>query len=412
VPWKVTDPMSERMKFALRIEAGERMTDVCRDFGISRKTGYKLWERYQAEGAKGLFDRPRAPLRVANRTSVEIRGLLVEARRAHPTWGPRKLRAWIEGHHPGVKLPAASTIGDLLMREGLIVRRRRRSLTPRHPLPLTVPEAPNDVWCADFKGQFRLGDGTYCYPLTISDRYSRFLLSCEGLESVGGESPELVFDAAFRRYGLPSVIRTDNGVPFASTGLMGLSRLSVRWLRLGIRPERIKPAHPQQNGQHERMHRVLKAETTRPSAMTLLQQQERFDHFVEEYNHERPHEALGQVPPGSLYGASERAMPDPVSDPEYPLHDERRRVNSSGHVSLGRRNQSYFLGIALAGEMVGLREVGANEWLVSFMAIDLGTIDQRLHRFTPAEHSPIPEVANDELPGETAAATDEEGEAA
>jgi len=398
VPWKVTDPMSERMKFALRIEAGERMTDVCRDFGISRKTGYKLWERYKAEGARGLFDRSRAPQRVNHRTSTEMRKLLVEARRAHPTWGPRKLRAWLEGHHPGLKLPAASTIGDLLVRQGLIERRRRRTVTPPHPMPLTVPDGPNDVWCADFKGQFRLGNGAYCYPLTISDRHSRFLLSCEGLESVRGDSVELVFDAVFRRHGLPKVMRTDNGAPFASKGLFGLSRLSVRWLRLGIRPERIKPAHPQQNGQHERMHRVLKAETTRPAAATLLQQQERFDRFVEEYNHERPHEALGQVPPGSLYTSSERPLVEPISAAEYPLHDEHRRISPSGHVSLGGRNNSYFLGSALAGERVGLRELSANEWLVSFMTIDLGIIDLAEHRFSPAAHSPFVEAANDAAP--------------
>jgi len=379
----------------VRIEAGERMTDVCRAFGISRKTGYKLWERYKAEGPKGLFDRSRAPQRVAQRTSKELRELLIAARRAHPTWGARKLRAWLEAQHDGLKLPAPSTIGDLLGREGLVQRRRRRNGTTPHPHSLTMANAPNDVWCADFKGQFRLGNGEYCYPLTISDRHSRFLLSCEGLESVRGASAELVFDAAFRRHGLPKVIRTDNGVPFASTGLFGLSRLSVRWLRLGIRPERIKPANPQQNGQHERMHRVLKAETTRPAAFTLLQQQERFDRFVDEYNHVRPHEALGQVPPGSLYDVSDRSLVDPMPDPTYPLHDERRRVSLSGHLPMGGRNNSYFLATALAGEYVGLREIGANQWLVSFMTIDLGILDLAKRRLTVAEQTPFVEVAND-----------------
>jgi len=393
VPWKVTDPMSERMKFVCRIEAGERMTDVCKDLGISRKTGYKLLERYRAEGTAGLFDRSRAPREIRHRTSEEIITLVETTRRAHPTWGPRKLRAWLEAQHPGLKLPAASTIGDFLARRGLVdMRRRRRVVTP-HPAPLTSPQAANDVWCADFKGQFRLRNGAYCYPLTISDRHSRFLLCCEGLESVRGDSAGLVFDAVFRSHGLPKVIRTDNGAPFASKGLLGLSQLSVHWLRLGIRPERIKPAHPEQNGQHERMHRVLKAETTRPAAATLLQQQERFDRFVEEYNHQRPHEALGQVPPAIVYAPSQRIFVEP-REPEYPLHDDERRVASSGHVSLGGRNNSYFVSTALAGETVGIRELGGNQWLVSFMTIDLGVIDTAQRRFIAVTQSPFVEAAN------------------
>jgi putative transposase len=388
VPWKVTDPMSERMKFALRIAAGERMSDVCREFGISRKTGYKLWQRYQADGAQGLFDRSRAPQRVPHRLGADMEELLVATRKDHPTWGPRKLRAWLEGKHPGVTLPAASTIGALLVRKGLVARRRRRPTTMPYPLPLTSADAANDVWCADFKGQFRLRSGAYCYPLTISDRYSRFLVACEGLESTHSESAMLVFEAAFRRYGLPCVIRTDNGTPFASRGVFGLSRLAVRWLRLGIRPERIERAHPEQNGQHERMHRVLKAETTRPAAVGLLQQQERFDRFVDEYNHERPHEALGQVPPASLYQPSTRAWAAPA-DPDYPLHDDRRRVSRCGHFCLAGRGRNIFVCQALAGELVGLRQLDDHLWLVSFVDLDLGIVDVAARRFSPMEPSPL-----------------------
>jgi len=303
-------------------------------------------------------------------------------------------------------MPAASTIGDFLARRGLVEPRRRRRAVAPHPLPLTKPQAANDVWCADFKGQFRLRNGSYCYPLTISDRHSRYLLGCEGLESVRGDSAALVFDATFRRYGLPRVIRTDNGVPFASKGILGLSRLSVRWLRLGIRPERIKPAHPEQNGQHERMHRVLKAETTRPAAATLLQQQERFDRFLEEYNHQRPHEALGQVPPVIVYAPSQRIFVEP-RDPEYPLHDDERRVACSGHLRFGgRKGSNYFVSAALAGEKVGLRELGDEQWLVSFMTIDLGVIDTARKQFVVVEQSPFVEAANDDL-----ASFDDDGEA-
>jgi putative transposase len=363
------------------------MVDLCRECGISRKTGYKLWRRFQKEGPRGLFDRSRAPERVPNRTSDEVRALLLEVRKDHPTWGPRKILGWLEGKHAGVVLPAPSTVGDLLRQHGLVQpRRRRRSTSPYAP-GLTQPNGANDVWCADFKGQFRLGSGAYCYPLTITDRHSRFLLACEGLEGTRGDSTAAVFDSVFQQFGLPTVIRTDNGTPFASNALLGLSRLSVRWLRLGIRPERIEPAHPEQNGQHERMHRVLKAETTRPAAKNMLQQQERFDRFVEEYNHDRPHEALGQRPPGMLYQPSPRRFVAEPAEPQYPLHDERRRVGATGHLPLGRRNRRCFLTEALAGEYVGLREFDDRLWLVSFMELDLGVIDVKNCRFTAANSS-------------------------
>ena len=311
MPWKVSHPVDERAKFVVRLERGERMTDLCQEYGISRKTGYKFLERFRSVGTEGLFDRSRAPRQVQHRLSEPIQALLVAARTAHPSWGPKKLKRWLEGQHPGVTIPAASSIGDLLKRKGLVQTRRRRHTTAPDYGPLTQPSAPNDVWCIDYKGQFRLGNGKYCYPLTVTDQFSRFIIVCDAFEAIAGAAAQASLEAAFRTHGLPAVIRSDNGTPFASRGLAGLSQLSVWWRRLGIKPERIEPAEPQQNGRHERMHRTLKAETTRPAAANLLQQQERFDAFVEEFNNERPHEALDQRPPATVYDVSSRLCPEP-----------------------------------------------------------------------------------------------------
>jgi transposase InsO family protein len=387
VPWKESCRFMERTKFVLRLEKGERMVDLCQEFGISRKTGYKLWERYKRLGLVGMFDESRKPLRSPQRMSQELQALLLSGRRQHPTWGPKKVKAWLETSHAGLKLPAPSSIGDLFKKHGLITRRRRARFAPPYGVaPLEQAEAANHVWCADFKGQFRLGNGKYCYPLTITDRFSRFLLACEGLESAVTDSSLAVFEMAFREYGLPSVIRTDNGPPFASRGLGGLSRLSVHWMRLGIRPERIEPAHPQQNGQHERMHLVLKQETTRPAAANFLQQQERFDRFVHVYNQERPHEGLDQRTPASHYQPSPRPYPETLPEPAYPLHDVVRTVNDDGRVHLWGRSQHVYLSTALTGQLVGLREVRPDQWLVTFMHLDLGIIDGVRRTLMPLPH--------------------------
>lgn len=384
MPWKVSCHMDERMRFVVRLEEGERMTDLCRELGISRKTGYKFWERYRRLGPVGLHDESRRPERVPHKLSEEIAALLVATREAHPTWGPRKLLAWLTVRRPELQLPVASTVGSLLERRGLVAPRRRRRTTPPYEAPLSVATAPNEVWCADFKGQFRLGNGRYCYPLTITDRHSRMLLACEALESTSLEPTRVAFELAFREYGLPLVLRTDNGTPFASRGLASLSRLSVWWLRLGIRHERIEPGHPEQNGQHERMHLDLKRETTRPAAATFLQQQERCDRFRQIYDYERPHEALGMLPPAKVHVVSTRAFPEHLPEPQYPLHDDVRKVSKSGHLGLGsRKNGSVFLSAALAGEWIGLREVGDGLWLVSFMDLCLGQVDYRSRRFVP-----------------------------
>jgi transposase InsO family protein len=378
--------VSERLKFVLRLEAGERMTDLCKEFGISRKTGYKMLERHERLGLVGLQDESRRPERIPHRMNGEIEDLLLEARQAHPTWGPRKLRAWVLSKQPGLRLPAPSTIGDLLKRKGLVQVRRRVRNTPLHVAPLRQAGAPNDLWCADFKGQFRLGNGKYCYPVTITDQCSRYLLACEAQESTEAEGAKEAFAWAFREFGLPLAMRTDNGTPFASNGIAGLSKLSVWWMRLGIMPERIEPAHPEQNGRHERMHLTLKIETTRPAASNMLLQQERFDRLREIFNHERPHEALDQRPPASCYTPSSRRYPDKLEEPEYPLHDFVRAVSVSGHLRMGgRKGLNIFIGTALSGERLGLREIDEERWLISFMTLDLGEVDLREKRFEAAD---------------------------
>jgi len=387
MPWKVSDVVSERMRFIFRLLEGERMTDLCAEYGISRKTGYKLRERYRELGPQGVFDVSRRPLRMPRQTSEAVRQLVIEARQSHRTWGPRKLHVWLSERHPELRLPSKTTIGLILAREGLVVLRKRRPRVAPYASRLRSADAPNVVWCADYKGQFRLGNGQYCFPLTVTDRFSRYLLACEGFEAINGGTARAVFEQLFAAYGLPSAIRTDNGAPFASRGLFGLSRLSAWWLKLGIIPERIEPAHPQQNGQHERMHRTLKAETTRPAAANLLQQQERFDAWVHGFNHERPHEALDQRRPAQVYSASQRSIREVRGQLDYPLHDEARTVDSCGHVRVlrGRRHVPVFLSSALAGERVGLREQNDGSWLISYAAIDLGRYDPVERKFVPAD---------------------------
>ena len=300
--WSESTQMS-RMRFVADLESClYEMTELCEKHGISRKTGYKWAQRYSSEGVGGLKDRSRAPKLRPSQTPTEVAQRLVQLRLLHPTWGPRKLLAWLENHEGKQDWPAASTIGGILKREGLVLssRRRRSGRTRPSERPRTEAMAANEVWTCDYKGQFRTGDGLLCYPLTVVDSFSRFVLVIHGFPSVAGDLAWSAFEQAFRCYGLPQVIRSDNGSPFASSlAIAGLPWLSVRWLKLGIRVERIEPAHPEQNGRHEQMHRILKAQTTRPPAADSSRQQERFDHFRREYNQDRPHEALGQSRPTS-----------------------------------------------------------------------------------------------------------------
>jgi hypothetical protein len=279
-------------------------------------------------------------------------------------------------------LPAPSTIGDILGFHGLIEPRKRRSKYISAPTGLREVSAPNDTWCIDYKGQFRLGDGTYCYPLTLTDHFSRYILGCEGMGAISDEIARDVCESIFRTHGIPNVMRSDNGVPFSSTGLAGLTQLSVYWIRLGITLERIRPASPQENGQHERMHRTLKAETTRPARSNLLQQQERFDEFVDEFNHQRPHEALAMKTPSDIYTSSTRSHPTKLEDLQYPTHDDVLRVSPIGLVHLAGRRQVY-LSKALAGQTVGIREEDPDRWLVTFAQLDLGHVEPNSNHFTP-----------------------------
>jgi transposase InsO family protein len=380
VPWKEKSPMDLRMEFMARLNMGERMTDLCVEYGISRKTGHKLKSRYDELGTQGLADQSRAPRHIPHKTPPEVVQLIVEERAKHPTWGPRKLKDVLE-KRLGRDLPAASTLGDILAGRGLTERRQRRPR--RRPLSMGLSDAaePNDVWCVDYKGQFRLGDQSYCYPLTVTDLFSRFLLGCEGMAAIDENEARDAMELIFRTYGLPAVMRSDNGTPFASVGLGGLSKLSVYWMRLGIKPERIRPAHPQENGQHERMHRTLKAATTRPPRTNQLQQQEAFDAFTDEFNNDRPHEALDMKRPAEVYQPSTRPFPDILPEPPYSTHDDVVHVSTSGSIWLYRRKGVY-LGAALAGQPIGVRELDDGRWLVSFMHLDLGHIE-RNNSFTP-----------------------------
>lgn len=384
MPWKVSYTMNERMKFVMRLDGGERMKDLCEEFGISRKTGYKFLQRYKEYGIEGLFDESRRPHVLARQFPEEIKQYVIQAKKGHPSWGAKKIHVELKRRDSGVKLPCGGTIHAWLDQNGLVKKRgRRRYRSELHRVVGGVSNEPNDIWCADFKGEFCVGDGRYCYPLTISDHHSRYLISCEGLESTKGLGSRWVFESAFRRYGLPSAIRTDNGVPFASKGLGGLSKLSVWWLKLGVGIQRIEPGHPEQNGRHERMHLTLKQETTRPPGRNLLQQQERFDNFTDEYNTKRPHEALEMKVPAEIYKPSTRKYSEELVEPEYPLHDITRVVSPGGLVSFIGRNKAFHLGVALSGEKVGLRELDDNKWLITFANLDLGYLDGEKCTFEP-----------------------------
>jgi transposase InsO family protein len=372
--------MRERFRFIDDLESSlYTMTEVCEWHDISRKTGYKWAERYVADGLDGLRDRSRAPKSCPHRMEEYISEALLATRREHPSWGPRKLLAYQQLRHPDWAFPAASTVGDLLKRHGLVnPRRRRRRL--QHPSRVKVEPAQraNDLWSVDFKGEFRTGDRRYCYPLTVADRYSRYLLGCAGLASTASVGAWSVMESLFREYGLPGAIVSDNGCPFSSTGLGGLSRLSVRWIQLGIRPVLIDPGHPEQNGGHERMHRTLKEETTRPPAADREAQQRRFDSFRKCFNEERPHEALGQRPPAAAYEASPRAYPERLEEIEYPGHYEVRSVRSSGEIKW--QGQRLFVTEVLIGERVGLEETADGVWSVYFGPLLLGRFDERERR--------------------------------
>lgn len=374
MPWKATSVMEERLRFVARLLEGEGMSDVCREFGISRKTGYKIFNRYKDDGLEALTDRSRRPVRYANQLPEPVEAMIVSCKKNKPHWGARKIRELLVKRLAGdVRVPSKSTVHAVLDRHGLVAHARKRQRHRAEGTALSQASLPNDLWCADFKGEFKLGNGQYCYPLTVTDQVSRYLLCCEAFEST---REQRVFDA-FRRlfveHGLPAAIRSDNGLPFASpNGLYNLSKLSVWWLRLGITLERIRPGRPQQNGRHERMHLTLKKEATRPPGKNTLQQQARFDAFVSEFNQERPHEALNMTVPADLYAASSRPYQG-LPEIDYPFHDRDALVTNCGRICIYRKKIN--ISTVLAGQKLGLKEVDDGIWLVSFMHYDLGYID-------------------------------------
>jgi transposase InsO family protein len=376
--------MDERLRFVARLLDGEGMSEVCREFGISRKTGYKIFERYKEHGLEALSDRSRRPVRYANQLPPQIEALIVGCKRDKPHWGARKIRELLVRRlDQDFRVPAKSTIHAVLHRHGLVKLPGR----PRHRAqgtPLSSGTTPNALWCADFKGEFKLGTGQYCYPLTVTDHASRFLLLCEALESTREDTAITAFEQLFRERGLPEAIRSDNGVPFASpNGLFNLSKLAVWWLRLGIAIERIKPGHPQQNGRHERMHLTLKKEATRPPGMNSLQQQARFDEVVREFNSERPHEALNMKCPAEIYTPSSRPY-DGLPELTYPLHDREVIVTACGRICMHRKRVN--VSTVLAGQKLGIKEVDDGIWIVSFMRYDLGFIDLEQKTLQPLDN--------------------------
>ena len=374
MPWKESSVMEERLRFVARLLDGEGMSDVCREFAISRKTGYKIFNRYKEHGLEALSDRSRRPVRYANQLPEPIERMIVRLKKEKPHWGARKIRELLVRRLAGdVRIPAKSTVHAVLDRHSLVKRGRRRKRHKAEGTRLSEAIAPNQLWCSDFKGEFRLGDRRYCYPLTVTDQASRFVLMCEALESTKEVTAFTAFQRLFEERGLPDAIRTDNGLPFASpNGLYNLSKLSVWWLRLGINIERIKPGCPQQNGRHERMHLTLKKETTRPPGANSLQQQARFDEFVSEFNTERPHEALDMQCPGEIYSPSTKPYGG-LPEVDYPFHDKDILVTACGRICMHRKKIN--ISTVMAGQRLGIKEVDDGIWLVSFMQHDLGYID-------------------------------------
>jgi putative transposase len=394
MPWRESSPMEERLEFVREFTTGLfTMTDLAADYGISRVTGYKWLARYATHGALGMSDQSRRPHHSPQATAADLVEALIALRRRHPTWGAKKLLATVRRSDPEAAWPARSTVCSWLHRRGLVRAPRRRRPVPhgRHVLaPIT---RPNEVWTTDFKGEFRTGDHRYCYPLTLRDGFSRYVLRCDALLSRNYALTRRRFERAFAEYGLPDRIRSDNGEPFASPGLGRLTRLNVWWMRLGIVPERIALGHPEQNGSHEQFHRVLKAETTRPPAPHAAAQQRRFHAFCREYNDERPHESLANRSPAALYRSSGRSMPACLPAVEYPGHWETRRVAEKGTISWAGR--PLFLSEVLAGHEVGFEAVDEGQWSIYFVTVLLGRFDERRWVIHPMATSSVGRSASE-----------------
>ena len=389
MPWKVKEPMDERVRLIADWRSGNySITELSVIYGVSRKAIYKWTTRYDEHGIDGLKEQSRAPLSHPNQTKAEVVQGLIKEKLDHGNWGPKKLLRHLQRSRPEVQWPSVCTVEKWLRMYGLVKERKRRKRVPPYSEPFLECDVPNKVWSADFKGQFRMGDSTWCYPLTLSDNMSRYLLMCRGVGSPCYGDTQKWFEWAFRKYGLPAAIRTDNGIPFAGRGITGLSRLSVWWIRLGIRPERIECGKPQQNGRHERMHRTLKEETATPAMSDMNQQQMRFEEFRREYNNERPHEALGMKTPSSVYEASSMRYPEKVLEPQYDEGVDVRRVRDGGEISF--RGNYYFLSEVLSGERVGLTELYDGRHEVRFSFHPIGIIDLKEMKVRPTQKKVLP----------------------
>jgi putative transposase len=378
--WKECSIMDERLKFVARLLEGEKMAVVCREFGITRRTGYKIYDRYKECGLEGLNDRSRRPYRHANQLPYQVERAILGIKKDYPSWGAPKIREKLLRMFPDMHAPATSTVHAVLDRHDL-VQRRRPCRYKAQGTALCNPVRPNQLWACDYKGEFMMGNKHYCYPLTITDAHSRYLLACEAQESTREAGAFAVFESVFREYGLPDAIRSDNGLPFASpNALYGLSKLSVWWLRLGIDIERIKPGNPQQNGKHERMHRTLKRETTKPPAFNLLQQQAKFDAFVDVYNHERPHQGIANRYPAELYTPSAKIYRG-LPEVDYPFADKTVTITHCGRICMGKKKIN--VTTALGGQQVGITQTDDAVWLVSFMKYDIGYFDETSGRLEP-----------------------------
>lgn len=384
MPWKETSAMDQKIQMIGDYLTGNyTLTELSAVYGVSRNTLYKWIERYQQGGTAGLTARLSKPLRHPNATPLVIARAIVTLKLKYPSWGPRKLVYWLKQHQSDQAWPAISTAGQILKQAGLVRSRKKRQRTPPYTQPFEACRGPNLVWSTDYKGQFNTRLGELCYPLTISDNYSRYLLGCQALRHPSYTETKPVFEKIFKKYGLPVAIRTDNGAPFASTGLGGLSQLAVWFIKLGIKPERITAGHPAENGRHERMHRSLKAATANPPCQNHQAQQQAFDAFREEYNQERPHEALGMQTPGACYQPSFRAYSSKLAKITYRGKCQIRQVRSNGEIKW--QGEKVYVSKVLAGEPVALKEKGDQEWEIHYSWYPLGILDARTMTIKPVK---------------------------
>ncbi len=382
MPWKETSAMEQKKEMIEDWLAREfSVTEIAEIYGVSRKTIYKWVGRFKERGKDGLEERSRAPLIHPNATSPELVAMIVAMKQRHMKWGHRKIVAYLERLRPDARWPSESTIFEILKKNSLVKSRKVRRRSMPYSEPFIGCNQPNDVWSADFKGQFRMGNGRLCYPLTITDNYSRYVLGCWALHRPNHDSSKPQFEKAFKERGLPRAIRTDNGAPFASVALGGLSRLSVWFIKLGIKPERIETGKPEQNGRHERMHRTLKESAISPPRRNLGEQQRAFDRFTCEYNHERPHQALGQKTPASVYTSSEKPYPTKIPPIDYDTDVIVRQVHTKGEIKW--KGNLIYVSEALVGEPVALKQVGNDLWQIRFSFHPLGILDERTLKIVP-----------------------------